>query len=373
MGLVRRTARIGAALSLSTLTVLVAGEGIVRVFHLAPPPRGANKILRVVTARASETRAPGVGRVLKPGTEESHVYVDRRGDERSVTYRINSLGLRDREVAREKPEGVFRICAVGDSFTFGTAIDVEETWPKALERLLRQNLESDRVEVLNCGLEGLNLPQQAALLANRIVKLEPDLVILCVYINDASGRGIRPPELPDGVRRRGAWVTRLGLTSGVWAAGEECDDAQRRTMRLRRASHLADFCAYRLYRALYGSVKEESYRRDWSPGSSGHEAARTALERIRDLGSASEFPVHVVMYPVLTSLGASYPYRGEHAIVAGLCTELSLEFTDLTEALAGEDASELHAHEHDAHPNGRANQLVANYLAPRLAPAVVLD
>ena len=372
MGFIHRAARIGGILTLSSLGVFLAGEGVARAFELAPPPRGDSKILRVVTGRASEAQAPGVGRVLKPGTEESHVYVDRRGLERRVTYRINSVGIRDREVGREKPEGLFRVCAVGDSFTFGTAIEVEETWPKALERALRRDLATPDVEVLNCGLEALNLPQQAALLANRIVHLEPDLVVLCVYINDASGRGIQPPELPVRLRSRMEWVSKLGLTSGVWAAGEELNAAQRRMMSLRRSSHLADFCAHRLYRALYGSVKEESYRRDWSPGSEGHEAARAALRRIRDLARDEGFPVHVVMYPVICDLGADYPYRAEHGVVGGMCAELGLAFTDLLEALVGRHRSELQAHEHDAHPNGTANELVASYLAPELLPSIAL-
>src|SRR5688572_4825885 len=42
-----------------------------------------------------------------------------------VPVRINSLGLRDDEVALPKPPRVFRILAVGDSITFGFGVHLE--------------------------------------------------------------------------------------------------------------------------------------------------------------------------------------------------------------------------------------------------------
>jgi hypothetical protein len=43
---------------------------------------------------------------------------------------INSHGLRDREFPLTKPTRTFRILALGDSFTYGYAIKLEETYVK---------------------------------------------------------------------------------------------------------------------------------------------------------------------------------------------------------------------------------------------------
>ena len=43
-----------------------------------------------------------------------------------VAYRINSLGLRDRDgLTREKPPGSTRVVCLGDSVTFGLEVDLE--------------------------------------------------------------------------------------------------------------------------------------------------------------------------------------------------------------------------------------------------------
>jgi hypothetical protein len=46
---------------------------------------------------------------------------------------INSLGLRGRDAAAEKPPGAFRILCLGDSYVFGWGVDDEESFPARLE------------------------------------------------------------------------------------------------------------------------------------------------------------------------------------------------------------------------------------------------
>lgn len=52
----------------------------------------------------------------------------------SVTYRFNELGFRDCPVADYQGN---EILAIGDSFTLGLGVNVEQTWPKIFEKLLR--------------------------------------------------------------------------------------------------------------------------------------------------------------------------------------------------------------------------------------------
>jgi hypothetical protein len=77
---------------------------------------------------------------------------------------INSAGFRDREFPIPKPEGVFRIAAIGDSVTYGHECAQEAAYPKQLERLL--NLAAGdaapRYEVLNFGVTAATWDREAA-------------------------------------------------------------------------------------------------------------------------------------------------------------------------------------------------------------------
>ena len=64
---------------------------------------------------------------------------------------INSHGLRDYEYGYVKPEGTFRILALGDSFTAGVEHPLEYIWPKILEQRLNHRQDGLRYEVINGG------------------------------------------------------------------------------------------------------------------------------------------------------------------------------------------------------------------------------
>ena len=99
---------------------------------------------------------------------------------------INSAGMRDREFAIPKPDGVFRIAAIGDSVTVRINLDRSETWPKLLESFLNEYAPSGapEFEVLNMGVVGYNAPQVVESLPAKGLAFEPDLVIYAYCLND---------------------------------------------------------------------------------------------------------------------------------------------------------------------------------------------
>jgi lysophospholipase L1-like esterase len=97
-------------------------------------------------------------------------------------YRINQDGIRDREYSLVKPEGTFRIAAVGDSVTFGFGLDLVDTWPKQLERELQKT--HPHAEVINFGVMGYNTPQEAERIQDKVLKYQPDLIIIDYSLND---------------------------------------------------------------------------------------------------------------------------------------------------------------------------------------------
>ncbi|MFC1631621.1 hypothetical protein ACFL1I_03855 [Candidatus Omnitrophota bacterium] len=105
----------------------------------------------------------------------------------SINIEINSLGLRDREFSLEKGPGVSRILVLGDSMTFGSCVDNDQTYPKYLEKLLNMNaVDNQKYEVINAGVFAWGLNQEYNYLKSQGIRLNPDLIIVGVYTNDVE-------------------------------------------------------------------------------------------------------------------------------------------------------------------------------------------
>ena len=98
--------------------------------------------------------------------------------------RINSLGLRDRECDLEPTPGVFRILALGDSFTEGLQFDLDATWTKLLEARLNAREDGRTYEVINAGVSGRGTAGEYLYYANEGHRLHPDLVLVMFNDND---------------------------------------------------------------------------------------------------------------------------------------------------------------------------------------------
>lgn len=101
-------------------------------------------------------------------------------DEFNASVEINSKGYRDYEFDVEKKIDEYRILFLGDSFTFGWAVELEETYHKQLEKRLNSNYE-----VISAGWVSGQSPDTAYLyLKKEGIELNPDMVIIGVYIGN---------------------------------------------------------------------------------------------------------------------------------------------------------------------------------------------
>ncbi len=91
---------------------------------------------------------------------------------------INSLGFRDRETNIEKGDK-FRICCVGDSWTYGWGVNIENSWPKILEQYLHSNV-SENIEVINFGRPDQYTSTYKKYMAQTVPLLKPDIVLVSV-------------------------------------------------------------------------------------------------------------------------------------------------------------------------------------------------
>ena len=107
-----------------------------------------------------------------------------RSTEFNTEYRINSLGLRDREFPVEKPPQTVRVLMLGDSFTEGDGVESNETFSKLIEAQLRSAVPGNRVEVINAGVGSYSPILEYLYLKTEGLRLNPDLVVLNLDLSD---------------------------------------------------------------------------------------------------------------------------------------------------------------------------------------------
>ena len=117
-----------------------------------------------------------------------NAYALKPGYTNGTRERINSLGFRGEDIALKKPEGVYRIIAVGGSTTFGVYLPWEETYPYALQEVLRERFGTDAIEVINAGLTGSTAAETYHRLPTQILPTDPDMVVLYHAFNDLLPR-----------------------------------------------------------------------------------------------------------------------------------------------------------------------------------------
>ncbi|MCA1959937.1 MAG: hypothetical protein LDL33_03995 [Desulfomonile sp.] len=166
MGVVRRFLMMLSVICMGVFFILVLFETILRIAGFQPD--------FVSSERYNFWRHdPHLGWHHKPDTEGIFEAFGIR-----TRVRINSRALRDSEYAYTKPVGKKRIIALGDSFVWGYGVDIEDTFPKIIERNL-----SD-FEVINAGVSGYSTDQELIWLQQEGVKYDYDLLVLVLVDND---------------------------------------------------------------------------------------------------------------------------------------------------------------------------------------------
>lgn len=300
---------LGLAL-LSTVLALAACEGLLRVFgdELLPQPD-------------LYLDDPELGKRMRPGWE---------GLEFEAPVKINSKGLRSPEIPYAKAEGVYRVLALGDSWTFGFRMNEPDAYPRQLERELSERAaargDSRRFEVINAGVIGYSTDQEAAYLRIEGWKYQPDLVLVNYYpVNDTHNK-LAMYRKREQLRALHPWV--LALT-----------EAPQR-LYLRRFWKGVRRTLKAKLRVFQAGGDPKAALTDWTAGyqagSPGWEAVRSALADIGAQARDRHVPVLVVLLPDAQDLERySTVHHAKIApLVEGAVREAGLHFFDLEPTFA---------------------------------------
>lgn len=243
-------------------------------------------------------------------------------------FRSNALGLRGAEVAPEKPAGTKRVVVLGDSIAMGYGVREEDSFASVVGRGLGPGFE-----IVNAGVAAYNTEQEVNWFLATGRKLAPDVVVIEVYWNDTSPKGLVAVSA-DGVLfdrggsgdRRGAWDGQLGYALRNLFKQSRALYIVNMQLRRLRAGGAGDRARDNQMAVLHGRAHAE-VERGWA-------AIEAQLARLRaacaELGAA----LVVVVPPMPQQLAQPFPAVRYQSVVRGICERLSLKCLDLLPAFA---------------------------------------
>jgi lysophospholipase L1-like esterase len=104
----------------------------------------------------------------------------------------DTLGYRGPAIVIPKPQGTFRIVALGGSTTYSTATTAEEAYPAQLQNILQEQYGLSNIEVINAGVPGFTSWDTLVNYMFRVSELDPDMLIFYEGFNDVEPRTFDP-------------------------------------------------------------------------------------------------------------------------------------------------------------------------------------
>jgi len=264
--------------------------------------------------------------------------------------RLNSQGFRDTApFTRLVPDGRRRIAFVGDSFTFGHAIEnVADRFSDRVGYLLEQAAPKKFV-VANLGIPGIGTNDMVPLWQKKVLQTDSqvDIAVYTICLNDIE------------------WFSQENL--------EQNAEIQKLkpSFFLFRDTYFYNQLALRFQvsrkpqvRDYFGYVLEYYRGAPW-------EKMRAELLRFKDLLSSHQTDLRLVIFPFLHNLGPDYPFREAHQKIRDFATSHQIPVLDLAPVLIPYVPEGLTANRFDAHPNRLAHKLAAEAIFRELLPDLV--
>ena len=321
---------------------------------------------------------PGGGNriVIRPSSNEQMGYelipgASGRVFETFVT--VNALGYRGREIPLDRGPAK-RVVVVGDSVTFGQGVANEDVYPEQLNDLAQR--DGSAYEVVNLGVGGYDTLQEVAILEDKGLAYQPDLVVVGYCLNDISVvstsleyvKRVRKYQqsILISSSRLIQWVL---ATIDRWRVGNFIAYRNEQSVFIEEYKDRIDPIHPDEQRLLglisqAGGIYPSSwYGDDYRVGRLRH--AFNQLERLSKQGRS--FDVVVMIIPWLDASDGQYRHNVAHQIVAHEAARCGFVVLDLLDAFMNHGVEPLKLRENDKlHPNALGHQLIAQNLHPYL-------
>jgi hypothetical protein len=263
--------------------------------------------------------------------------------------RRNRWGYREREFDLEKPEGVYRIAVLGDSFAVGMGLLEEQRFTNLLGEYL--NRRGGGFEVLQFASPGAEMHNHVNTLQG-VLKVHPDFLLLQWYVNDFEFTKFGRPRPPR------ALIPHYDLHKMAF-----------------RASAL--YCllnhAWRSLQLSLGMAEkyeDTMWERFGDPESVESQTAMRYLDAFISTSENAGIPLGIVLFPRPTArLATDYPLAFLHERVLAKCEERGIACLDLTPAYApfAERIEEIWLNRFDHHPGALGHRIAAEWILEAFA------
>jgi len=300
-----------------------------------------------------------------------------------IDVKINSQGFRGPEPSSDP--ATERVIVLGDSITFGNSLALEDTFPFQLQ----QRLVSQRrnVEVLNFGVGGYDTLQEVALLEIRGLKYHPNLVVVAYCLNDVGIASMSLEHIQRMQQMQNSHFSFLYESRLVQLISESVETIRTKNWE----KHVNDPEVFRReYAKQIDPIgDDESELLDlmkqspkWPSSTWYGERDRVGrlrfgFRRLARLSQENDFPVVIMIIPLLQNKGGAYSHRVAHRIVEMEARRAGFDTIDLTDEFlrAGMENLTLSPGE-IIHPNKTGHTIMADslsafitdHLAPRRKP-----
>ena len=240
----------------------------------------------------------------------------------------NSDGLRDREYSHNKPEKTFRVAVLGDSYTMGEGVSVEEIYHSVLEEKFNAVAKDSHFEFINFGVAGYSLPQYVATIRYKVAQFAPDLILIgfCAA-NDSEPPNFEAFKSPYKVLPPG---------TGFW-----------RSYMFARVGDI--------YKRYYNILRHRQH---------GYNADLAFVdEQFKKLADLS----HELKIPLLIAYIDNRAASSDLAPVQAAAAKYGFDFIDATGGFPEDRSTDHIIFLTDNHPNAVANRIMADSLFEQLA------
>jgi hypothetical protein len=242
---------------------------------------------------------------------------------------FNRFGMPDRDYAKEKPAGTFRVALVGDSYAVGLGIPPDSTWEARVEARLSAAPPAGygRAEILNFSVGGYRTVQRVYAAESRALDFSPDAVFFLCHENDLASLKDLSDALREGVPVPYAPLAEMGARANVGPRTPEAA-AERRLQKIGE------------------EIVGWTYRR--------------AVEVCRAHGA-----VPVWLFMRTTTEGE---WRDAHAALRRLAEEAGFVILDLEDTYGDVPVKSIFLAEWDQHPDVRGHRILADRLWREIEP-----
>lgn len=282
--------------------------------------------------------------------------------------KTNSQGLRDVEHEWRKPEGTFRILGLGDSFTFGWGVKLEESFLKVLETRLGQEL-GQAVESINAGVPGYGLNHYYVYLKNVGLRYDPDVIVVAYFADDLP-IGLKEElspyneDFPEKLQYKGGMLARSRFYNFITSAAA--------VVRVRNHAKQVDHMRnMEIRRAAWGRYDYPVIDSDQAKAAEKIALLEQYLLRFQALGAERNARLVVMFIPDISHL--YHPeYQHINRVLAQLTRKHGIPFVDMTPIFeTSTDLATYYLFPRDAHTNATGHQAMASALSALICEGVL--